>query len=193
MVARVNRSAHQYGVTVFASGGDDHLLPKHNLAIECFNRWAKNGLQTVVLHIGDHDDKGVAIFETLADDVTQFVADYIGRDPVFNDDDPETCRAVAEHIVSFTRLAVTDEQIADPRYGLDGKDQGYDKSGRLKVQAEAIPFAMRAEMISTAIESLLDLDLLARARARAEADRAVVLGQLDRIISANAETTEADW
>ena len=132
----------------------------------------KEDARTVVFHIGDHDDKGVEIFDVLADDVTQFIADYLERG------DLELGRVYAEHIVEFVRLAITDEQIHDHDFDLDGKDQGYDKSGMLKVQAEAIPLGMRAQLIEGAIESVLDLDLFDRTRQRAEAEREALLEDL---------------
>jgi hypothetical protein len=89
MTARVRAIAHEYGVSVYSSGGSDHLRPKYDLARRVVRRIGQ-GRGTAVLHVGDHDDKGVEIFEVLRDDVTAMARDLLWSDaPDRHDDDVE--------------------------------------------------------------------------------------------------------
>lgn len=88
MVPQLADVALDYGVPVFSSGGFESVTEKHAFAAEI----AADRRPTEVLHIGDHDPSGAHLYLALAEDVAAFAADLGGS-------------------VTFTRLAVTPEQI----------------------------------------------------------------------------------
>ena len=141
MVPQARRVADEYGVPVQSSGGFDSTTAKHDAAL----RFLGDQRPTVVLHIGDFDPSGCAIVDSVADDISNFVADY-GR--------PDCAR--------FERLAVTPEQIA--RFGLPTAPQKVtDRRGEAMVdtvQAEALSPDELARIIGDGIRSRLDLDAL---------------------------------
>lgn len=95
-----------------------------------------------VLHVGDLDRHGEWIFDVLADDVRAFGAD-----------------------VDFVRLAVTEQQVHDLGLVSSAEDE-------LVVQAESIPPDVLAAIVTDAIESNLDLDVMAEVAERSAAIRA---------------------
>ena len=123
---------------VFTSGGFDSVTAKHTLAQEL----AKCG-ESEILHIGDHDPSGWHLFTSLAEDVSEFVAALGGPTP------------------TFTRLAVTPEQVAEldlptaPPKATDKR--AFDGQ---TVQAESIPPDVLAAIVRNAI--VLRQDVKAR-------------------------------
>ena len=97
MVPQVARVAHTSGADVYSCGGFDSLTAKYEAAQRAIDR----AIPTVVLHVGDHDAAGLVIFASVAEDVSQMVAD-LGE----------------PGIIDFHRIAVTEEQI--DRYSLPG-------------------------------------------------------------------------
>jgi hypothetical protein len=93
MAPQLARVAKPYGITVMSSGGFESLTEKHAFAAEL----ARYDRPTEVLHIGDHDPSGVSMFAAYLEDVEAFTFELGGT-------------------ATFTRLAVTPEQIA--AYGL---------------------------------------------------------------------------
>jgi hypothetical protein len=93
MVPQLERVAHPFGVTVMSGGGFDSTTDKHNFAADL----AGQNRPTWVHSIGDHDASGVSMFLAFLEDVEAFTRDLGG-------------------VATFTRLAVTPEQIAT--YGL---------------------------------------------------------------------------
>jgi len=103
-----------------------------------------------MLHIGDHDPSGVHTALNLAEDVAAFVEELGGT-------------------VSFSRLAVTSEQIgrlslptAPPKRS---DNRAYGDS--MTCQAEAIAPDEMARIVREAIEGRYDMDMLS-SRARAD-------------------------
>jgi hypothetical protein len=183
MTSRVRAIAHEYGVSVYSSGGSDHLNPKRDLALRVLDRISGEPRRsTTVLHIGDHDDKGVEIFEVLRDDVTAMVRDLLWHRAPYRDVQRET--AALMPWLRFVRLAVTAEQAE--ALAAQGKHQGRDKSGRWKVQAEATAPHDRAGLIRGAIESLLDMDVFEQTRVTGRAHREDVL----RVLASLSEGEE---
>ena len=68
MVPQLGRVVGEYGVTVYSSGGFDSLTVKYDAA----SRIAAREVPTVVLHVGDHDPSGLALFYAVAEDVAAF-------------------------------------------------------------------------------------------------------------------------
>lgn len=138
MVPQLRRVTEPYGVAVATSGGFDSVTAKYDAACRFIDR----DVPTLVLHVGDHDPSGCSIIDSAAEDITAFC----------DDTDPG--------IVEFRRLAVTPAQIEDlalptapPKAGDRRGEQMTDT-----VQAEAIPPAVLADIVSHAITSLIDLD-----------------------------------
>ena len=136
MVPQLARTVEAYWLPVISSGGFESVTEKHALALEL----AQHDEPVEALHIGDHDPSGVHLFYSLAEDVTAFGDEY-GLD------------------VTFTRLAVTPEQIAElalptaPAKGGDGRAFAGETC-----QAEAIAPDELADIIQEAIDGRLDLD-----------------------------------
>jgi hypothetical protein len=87
MAPQLASAVDDYGISVISSGGFDSVTDKHNCAEEMSCHTAVE-----VLHVGDHDPSGAHIFLALQEDVEAFGAFY-GLS------------------ISFTRLAVTAEQV----------------------------------------------------------------------------------
>jgi hypothetical protein len=135
MVPQLAHAVEPYGVPVYSSGGFDSVTEKHRLARE----WSDHAEPVEVLHIGDHDPSGVHIFLALSEDIKAFGDAYLLD-------------------VSFTRLAVTPDQITSL-----GLDTAPAKSGRLAFngetcQAEAIAPDVLVQIVQDAITARLDRD-----------------------------------
>lgn len=86
MIATV---AHEFGVTVYGSGGFESVAAKHDAA----QRIAARPVVTTVLSLGDLDPSGWSIVDAAADDVAVF-AEQLGAEPP-----------------TVSRLAVTEQQV----------------------------------------------------------------------------------
>jgi hypothetical protein len=64
----------------------------------------------------------------------------------------------------------------------EGKSQGADKSGLLKVQAEALPPAERTALIREALEDILDMASIHGSKKQSESDRAEILARLNELL-----------
>ena len=139
MVARV---VHGYGVPVYSSGGFHSLTAKYDAA----TRFLEREVATTVLHVGDYDPSGIAIFDSVATDVTCTYRDLDGD---------------LASLPTFVRVAVLEEQI--DYYGLEtappkpsDRRNGFNDSRT--VQAEAFAPDELAELIRRAIAERLDRD-----------------------------------
>jgi hypothetical protein len=90
MAPQLERVTQEYCIPVLSGGGFDSVTDKHKFAAEL----ADHGRPTEVLHIGDHDPSGAHLFLAAAEDIKAFARELGGE-------------------VTFTRLAVTPEQIAE--------------------------------------------------------------------------------
>lgn len=140
MAAKVARD--EYGVPVYSSGGFDSTTAKYDAAQRMLGR----EIGTTVLHIGDYDPSGVALFEAAAEDVSAMYADLDAEA-----DMPE-----------FVRLAVLEEHIE--QYGLEtAPPKKNDKRSAFNdtrtVQAEAFAPDELQALVREAIEERFDLDL----------------------------------
>ncbi|MBA2625340.1 MAG: hypothetical protein H0U89_07030 [Acidimicrobiia bacterium] len=171
MVPQIARVANPYGVPVYSSGGFDSTTAKYEAA----QRIIANSEPTVVLHVGDHDPSGCAVFDSAADDVATMVADL--------------ARSAS---VEFVRVAVTPEQIV--RYGLpEAPAKAADKRGTWQggtVQAEALAPGDLAAEVRQAVESRLDLDVLRNLEDEERTERDQLLANVDRVLAAEEEDSE---
>jgi hypothetical protein len=136
MAPQLASAVRDYGITVIPSGGFDSVTDKHNLALDM------SGYAAVeVLHIGDHDPSGAHIFLALQEDVEAF-ATFYGLS------------------ISFTRLAVTPEQVIGlglptaPPKTTDNRAF----AGRT-CQAEAIPPDVLRQILLDAVRERVDDDV----------------------------------
>jgi hypothetical protein len=155
MVPQVERVAYDFGIPVVSSGGFDSTTAKHELA-----RMVAVWPAAEILHIGDYDPSGEALFNALAEDVRAFV----GRG----------------HDIRFTRLAVTPEQIAELGLptALPKPTDRRTFNGEVTAQAEAIAPDLLAEIIRTAIHARINprayADVLAAEEAAKRALRPIL-------------------
>jgi hypothetical protein len=161
MVPQLDRVARSYGVAVRSSGGFDSTTVKHQLG----RFYGELDRPAVVLHVGDFDPSGEHIHLNLGEDVGAFAAYYGGS-------------------VHVRRVAVTaDQQVAHnlptaPPKPTDKRSFSAD----FTVQAEALPPDVLAEIVRHAIESELDLDLLAQAHQRQAEIREELVQRLEDLL-----------
>jgi hypothetical protein len=126
MLPQIERLVEHYNIPVQPSGGFDSVTAKHDLSA-FLGEWPA----TEVLHIGDYDWHGREIYRNIQDDV------------------PALARDAGLYMPTFTRLAVTAEQIEE--HDLPG-----DIDDPEKVQAEALPPDVLADIVGNAIADRLD-------------------------------------
>ena len=140
MVYQLASVAEDYPVPVYSSSGFDSLTAKKHLA----DRICQIGKPAVILHLGDFDPSGEAIFEAVAEDVAAFV---------------EEDRPWATVDVRFQRVALTREQVlaynlptALPK-ATDSRSRGWKGD---TCQLGALAPDMIAGLLRDAITSLID-------------------------------------
>lgn len=162
MMPQVARFVQEFGISVSSSGGFNSTTSKHGAA----SRIANRDRQTVVFHIGDYDPSGVAIIDSLADDIGAFVADLGGTyDPVFE------------------RVAITPEQ--QRRFGLPGAPRkrtdnraGFEDE---TVQAEALTPDQLRDELRAALAVWWDDETYGELLAAEEAERATLVEGIEQI------------
>lgn len=163
MVPQLVRVCEPFGVLVHSSGGFYSTTAKYETA----RRLANESRPTLILHVGDLDPSGVAVFDALAADIRAFISGDSGLGGAV----PEFIRlVVTPKQVKKLRLPTAPPKKTDRRGGFVGET----------TQAEAIPPDVLAQIVQDAIESHLDLDLLAGVRAAEERDRRQLLRRLKR-------------
>lgn len=136
MVEQLASVARDFGVPVISSGGFESLTEKYAFAEEL----ATDGRETEVLHIGDHDPSGAHMFIALLEDIEAF-CDEMGGD------------------VTFTRLAVTPEQIIALGLETAPKKRGDGRAFNGETcQCEAIAPDVLSQIVRDAIEERIDQD-----------------------------------
>jgi hypothetical protein len=144
MVPQLSHVANPFGITAMSSGGFESVTEKFSFAAEL----ADQDRPTEVLDIGDHDPSGAHKYLSYAEDIQAFAHELGGE-------------------VSFTRLAVTPEQIA--QYGLPTAPPKPTDTRAFRgetCQAEALAPDVLANILRTAIEERIDRRALDRVLAR---------------------------
>jgi hypothetical protein len=156
MAPQLGRIANPFGVKIISSGGFESTTERYNFAREL----ADQDRPTEVLDIGDHDPSGVHKYLAFIEDVEAFVRELGGE-------------------VTFTRLAVTPEQIetynlptAPPK-----KDDKRAFSGET-CQVEALAPDVLANILREAIEGRIDHDIYQRVLRREQRERRKLLSKL---------------
>jgi hypothetical protein len=158
MAPQLARIANPFGIPVYSGGGFDSLTAKHDFAAEL----SDHDRPTEVLHIGDHDPSGAHLYLAFSEDVAAFAGELGGN-------------------VTFTRLAVTPEQIGS--YNLPTAPPKADDKRAfhgLTCQAEALAPNDLADIVRTAIEARIDQAELDRVLKRENRERAKLLRLLKR-------------
>lgn len=174
MVPQLARVAGEYGVTVRSSSGFNSLTVLHDAA----SRVLEREVQTVILHVGDHDPSGRSIFDRIEGDVRQLAFDLADRDGYPGRPD-----------IEFERVAVTPAQIA--RYQLPGAPpKAKDKRGVWDgdtVQAEALPPDTLAVIVESAIEAMFDDEALDSVKQQEAIAGAEVGADVERLLAADED------
>jgi hypothetical protein len=134
MAPQLERVARPYAIPVRSGGGFDSTTDKYNFAAELVDQ----DRPTEVLDIGDHDPSGAHMFLAAQEDIQAFARELGGE-------------------VSFTRLAVTPQQIR--RYRLPtapAKPTDRRAFHGPTCQAEAFAPDVLAGILRTAIETRID-------------------------------------
>jgi hypothetical protein len=161
-VKQFHHVARDYTIPVWSPGGWDQLDLKHSTAMRAVKEYRNTGRETVLLHAGDFDPDGVALFEVFREDVHAFIEGY--------DEDPD--------ILVFKRVMLTPEQAAavsdaakSPMNPEDLKEKNY--RGRkwplpYKVELQALNLERRLDIMREAIGAELDHAQLDRDRRASE-------------------------
>lgn len=166
MAPQLARMVDPYGIDVYSSSGFDSLTDKHAAA----QRFTGRDRRTVVLHVGDHDASGRAVFDSAAADVA-LLALGLGLPPRLEPEFVEA--AVTPSQISRYELATSPAKPTDCRGGWEGGT----------VQAEALAPDQLAAEVRQAVEARIDLDVLAEVLDVEEADRVWLLALLDESTS----------
>jgi hypothetical protein len=160
MAPQLAHVAHRYSIPVYSSGGFSSLTAVRDI-VDRAVRWQGT---TVLLHVGDYDPSGVAIFDAIASDVEAFVqADRT----VF------TTMVVSER-VALTAVQVEIHELATaPAKASDGRSRTWKGE---TCQLEALPPDVLADIVDAAILAHFDLDVLNDVLEQERADRAELLG-----------------
>jgi hypothetical protein len=151
----------KYGTPVFSSSGFDSTTAKYDAACRFLDR----DRPTVVIHVGDYDPSGIALFEAAREDVSAFFVDLGGSEP------PQ-----------FVRAAVTPEQIERfqlPTAPPKKKDKRSAFTDTRTVQAEALPpDVLQAEIVAV-LEEFVDQDALRRQREHSDREHERLLREIE--------------
>jgi len=157
MVPQLAGAAGPYGVAVYSGSGFDSLTAKHDGA-----RRAADAGSLIVLHVGDHDPSGVHLFSAAYEDVQAWAEHFGGK-------------------VEFERVAVTPQQI--DTYNLPTAPPKPTDKREFRgqtCQAEALDPITLADIVRTAIEDHIDLDIYRRVLAVESSERDELVVEFER-------------
>lgn len=156
MQPQLAKVAARYSTKVYSCSGFDSLTAKKDIA----ERVCAKGKRAVILHLGDFDPSGVAIFTAVEQDVQAFVA---------------ADRPHGYCSVEFQRVALKPEQVttyALPTAPAKKSDSRTKRWGEAPTcQLEALTPDQIATLLTSAIEGYLDLDRLTADVAREAQER----------------------
>jgi len=161
MAPQLTRVAYEYSVPVYSSGGFSSLTAVRQIV----DRSRSHAGATVLLHVGDYDPSGEAIFTAIATDAAAFLEE----DRIIN----------TQQIVS-ERVALTAEQVAGydlpttPAKSSDTRSRNW--QGTETCQLEALAPDELAAIVRSAIDSYFDVEILQLQLDREHEERAELLG-----------------
>jgi hypothetical protein len=150
MHGQMEHIASRYGWPAYSGGGAESMTARYQLAERCAYQ---PDLPTDVLYVGDHDDAGQDIFNALSTDTAAFVADL-----------------APEAEVTFTRAAVTPEQIAEHDLPTAPAKPGA-RHGTTTCQAGALPPDLLARIVGDALRDHTDMEARASTKQRGDDGR----------------------
>jgi hypothetical protein len=162
MMPQLDRVAAEYSVPVYSCGGFASLPAVRQIVDRAYAR----NVPTVLLHVGDFDPSGEAIFDHIAGDASEFLA---------------ADRVIGTQTMTAERVALTAAQVAaydlptSPAKSTDSRSARWDGG---TCQLEALPPDRLAAIVRAALECHLDGDLLARHEEAQRAERVQLLRAL---------------
>lgn len=164
MMPQLARVAEDYSVPVYSCSGFASLSAVRLIVDRAYTC----NVPTVLLHVGDFDPSGEAVFKHLAEDAAAFLEHdrVIGTQRIVAERVALTAKQVAQHDLSTSPPKPTDSRSATWR----GET----------CQAEALPPDVLGEIVRDAIEHHLDLDLLAHHEDTEQLERTQLLTALPR-------------
>lgn len=168
MVPQAARLTADYSAPVYSSGGFNSTTMKYDAAGRILRNY-HDGRRTTILHVGDHDPSGVAIYDNLVADVTALAEDR-GRFDFDRD------------FVTWERVAVTEAQALEldldsaPPKSTDSRSVNWYGE---TYQAEALDPGTLAELITEAIERHVDRSLYDELLAEEEDERNDLIERLE--------------
>lgn len=190
MVPQMVQVAFPYSVPVYSGSGFNSLTAIKEVADRALGR----DVPTVLLHVGDFDPSGVAIFDSLGGDAALFVSQI--ADMVKNPDDYSVdTQAGVDRLCPYVdvqpdaelrpvRVALTDDQVdtyeldTAPPKRTDSRSANWPYS--YTAQAEALPPDTLADLVRSAIQQHLDLDVYEELVSHEDDDRRAIIERLDR-------------
>jgi hypothetical protein len=140
MAPQLERVTQEFTIPVLSGGGFDSLTDKYKFAAAL----ADHDRPTEVLHVGDHDPSGAHLFLAAAEDIAAFARELGGE-------------------ATFTRLAVTPEQIAEYDLPTAPPKSTDNRAFRGRTcQAEALAPDVLAGILRQALEERIDRRTLDR-------------------------------
>jgi hypothetical protein len=144
MLQQLARVGKRFSIRVYSCSGFDSLTSKKNLA----DRICTTGKPAIILHLGDYDPDGEAIFKAVAEDVREFV--MADRQHGFVD-------------VEFRRVGLTREQVAEyklptaPTKPSNTRSRGWQGG---TCQLEALAPDQIANLLEVEIARIVDIELM---------------------------------
>ncbi len=155
MLHQLARASDPYSVPVYSAGGFASLTATRQIAA----RACDQPCATVLLHVGDCDPSGESIFDAMAQDAAAFV---------------DADRLIGTQRVTAIRVALTLDQVEDfglptaPAKKTDLRSKSWEGE---TCQLEALAPDQLAEVVTSAIEGLLEDGPLAQQLSYEKADR----------------------
>jgi hypothetical protein len=159
MIPQLRKITDPYSIPVYSCGGFNSLTAIREIVDSC-----ELATSTVLLHLGDYDPSGEAIFNRVEADVTAFLEE----DAPYSDFTAER--------VCLTRAQVEEHDLVmDPITTKDTRSRKWIAEGRTeKCELEALAPDLLAKFLQKAIDSYVDADDLAESRRKELLDKAVV-------------------
>lgn len=189
MAPQVSSIVWRFGVPVLTSGGFNSTTMKYEAARRFITRLASTYQRTLVLHIGDHDPSGVALFDNLSRDVPALARDIIHQEDLLPEgEDLEKMEATGLHAgevaCEFHRIVVTPDQIE--RFDLEEAPPKRTDSRSSTwvggtVQVEAMHPEDLANEISECVQNEMDEEILTKSMVAESDEGDAVLGAVQEL------------
>lgn len=153
-----------FGVPTYATGGFSSVTVTHEIAQRVLYR----GVPTVFLHVGDYDPSGESIFAAMSEDVAAFLEDE-------GDGDRFDAKRVA---LTLEQVRHYDLPTAPPKKS-DTRSASWVGD---TCQLEAMDPATLSNVVRTAVETHLDLELRERVLEAGRRERDQIVADVEKIL-----------